>query len=147
MAELPFTEDDINAEAREDAFLFALGGLAFAKSLGQSPSAWVHFLSRAGTTELPPGKTYTALDAATFAALSMRVCNGSVESLTGDERHAETVLVDPETLPEVLRALQLSRAEGDALHEVFRFPAESRGLTFNWQREGNRLRFTFEKRS
>jgi len=139
---VPFTDDEVHAQAVGNANVFALALVAYARTQGQAPAAVARWLGQ----RLAPGWSEEGIDgaraAARTAALNVVSLGGELRSLSGDERQAEaTVTGWPEA--ELLGVFSLSQEEADTLQEAFVPIGERLGLRFAWRREGETLTLSF----
>lgn len=79
-----------------------------------------------------------------MAALNLSSLGATVYHLAGDERRAEVTMVGgPDK--EMLSALGVSLDEADAMFTVFESIADSLGLQYQWQRQGDTVTMVMEQ--
>ena len=123
---------------------FCLGLLRYAREQGQRPEAaawWIGTLFAPGWEEVRGQGAAVAARLAVLNVISSGVAAGDV---SGDEHRAEaTVTGWPGE--DNLAFMGLSQEEADAVFAVFDPIADSLGLKYEWQRQGDVVTMTLEQ--
>jgi hypothetical protein len=138
-----FTPDEISRAAQSNATSLALGAMAFCKDhhlpITELVSAWGRRFAPLWAKEI------TALEMAEGAALNWVSVGSRLSALSGDASHGKAVITGWPSEAS-LAAFGLSQAEADILWSNFGPIAESHGLSYHWQRQGDEVTMTFTKK-
>lgn len=139
---LPFPDAEVCDQAKLNARILPLLVMVYAKQQGQTPLDALRFLG----TIVAPGwdelRGQGALAVARTTALNLASLGATVERLAGDAAQAETTVTGWPT-EEDLDFCSLAREEADALFASWDTIAERLGLSYAWQREGDRVTLSF----
>ena len=138
----PFSQQQIEAQTRDNLNALILATLAYARSQGDDGRRWTAFVGKVFAPGWAPGMS--PHEAALAAALNCASAGMRVDAVVGDEARGEAVTGDWPGR-ENLEFFALSQAEADQFWTVFEPIAQALGLTFSWRREGDQLHFIFTK--
>ena len=139
-----FTDEEMFRNARINATGFSLALLRYAREQGQTPEAaawWIGTIFAPGWEHVQ-GKGAQA--AARLAVLNFVACGAASGEVSGDEHHAEAAVTGWPG-EEYFTFMGVSQEEADALFRVFDPIADSLGLNYRWQRQGDTVSMTFEQ--
>jgi hypothetical protein len=138
----PFTQQQIEAQARGNVTVLILGSIAYAKEQGHDGRHWATFMGQAVASSW--SDVTTPGEAAMAIALNCASFGMQIVSVGGDETHGEAVTSDWPGA-EALTFFGLSQAEADEDWALLAPVAQLLGLHYAWRREGDELHFTFSR--
>ncbi len=144
MQGVEFTPEEICTQATGNAIAGGLALVRYARELGESPEVVAAWLGRTFAPGWEEMRGQGALNTMRTLALNLVSLGCDVRSLTGDERRAEAVAAGWPG-DDNLMFFGVSQNEADALFGVFGPIAQDLDLRYDWQREGDTVRMTFEQ--
>ena len=138
-----FTPEEITSQAQGNATAFVLTTFAYLKERGLDLNEYVAFHGRRFAPAWEELRGGPVVEVARLAALNAVSVGGQLRLLSGDDRGAE-VLVAGWPDDEFLGMLQLSREDGELQYNAFRPIMEHLGIHYEWRREEDAVRMTFE---
>jgi hypothetical protein len=138
-----FSPEEILSQAQGNATAFVLTTYAFLKDRGLDIDEYVEFHGRSFAPAWEGLRGEPVVEVARLAALNAVSVGATLRSLSGDDGRAE-VLVAGWPDEEFLEMLHLSHEDGERQHSAFRPIMEHLGIRYEWRREGDAVRMTFE---
>lgn len=138
-----FTPEEISSQAQGNATAFVLTTYAYLKERGLDLDEYVAFHGRRFAPAWEELRGGPVVEVARLVALNAVSVGATLRSLSGDHRGAEVIVAGwPDD--EFLDMLQLSREEGERQYNAFRPIPEYLGIHYEWRREEDAVRMTFE---
>ena len=139
-----FSPEEISFQAQNNATALALTALAYLKERGLDLDEYVAFHGRRFAPAWEELRGRPVVEAARLAALNAVSLGATLRSLSGDDTSAE-VLVAGWPDEGFLYLLGLSREDAQRQHGAFEPIMEQLGIRYEWRREGDAVRMTFER--
>ena len=141
---IEFTEDEVRRQAANNAPVWPLVFLAYARDRGQAAEEAARDFGRLVAPTWDEERGTGALSALRWAALNAVVGGAKLRRLAGDAARAEAVLAGWPN-DEDLAFFGLAQAEADAFHAYLHPVAERLGLRFAWRRTGDEVILSLER--
>ena len=143
-ADVGFTPEEVSNQSRDNATALALTALAYLKERGMDLDEYVAFHGHRFAPAWEGLRGRPVVEVARLAALNAVSLGATLRSLSGDDGSAEAVVAG---WPEegVLDLLGLSRENAERQHAAFKPIMEALGIRYEWRREGDAVRMTFER--
>ena len=139
-----FPPEEISFQAQNNATALALTALAYLNERGLDLDEYVAFHGRRFAPAWEELRGRPVVEAARLAALNAVSLGATLRSLSGDDTSAE-VLVAGWPDEGFLDLLGLSREDAQRQHGAFEPIMEQLGIRYEWQREGDAVKMTFER--
>ena len=139
-----FSEEEVREQAANNAAVWPLAFLAYARALGQDPEAAAREFGRLVAPSWDEEQGTGARSALRWAALNAVVGGAELRRLGGDAARAEAVLGGGPGA-EDLAFFGLARAEADAFYGYLHPVAARLGLRFSWRRDGDEVVLSLER--
>jgi hypothetical protein len=139
-----FTEEEVREQAANNAAVWPLAFLAYAREQGQGAEEATRSFGRLIAPSWDEEQGTGARSALRWVALNAVAGGAELVRLEGDAARAEAVLGGGPGADD-LAFFGLSRAEADAFHAYMHPVAERLGLRFGWQRTGDEVVLSLEQ--
>ena len=139
-----FSPEEISFQAQNNATALALTALAYLKERGLDLDEYVAFHGRRFAPAWEELRGRPVVEAARLAALNAVSLGATLRSLSGDDTSAK-VLVAGWPDEGFLDLLGLSREDAQRQHGAFEPIMEQLGIRYEWRREGDTVKMTFER--
>lgn len=140
-----FTAEQIGNQAQLNAVSWILATIAYLKERSHSIEDWATFH---GERAAPGWKGIKERGSpcdrvAWWVALNFVACKGTLVSLSGDETHAEMVIAWPPK--DLADDFGLPMADAQRVFHALGPIAETLGLRFEWQSDGEQVKLAFSR--
>ena len=138
-----FAPEEVLSQAQGNATALFLAAIAFLKEQGLDADRYVSFFGRRFAPGWEELRGRPVADVARTAALNAVSVGSELRALSGDDSRAE-VLVAGWPEEEFLSILGLTRDDSERVYDLFGPIMEHLGIHYEWRREGDAVRMTFE---